>query len=459
MPFHSFTFLLVFLPVVIAGHHFLNNRVSRGAAQSFLLTASVVFYVQPGLRNLPVIALSLGMNHIAGVVAASADEKRSRRGMMAGIVANILLLCWFKYSGTSAALPLGVSFFTIQQVRYLVDVYERRTAPDSLFDHALTIIYFPYISAGPITRPRDIVREFHSAASEEGAENVARGLIRFTLGLAKKTLLADNLAIIVNAGYGATESLGFLEAWILCCCCTLQVYFDFGGYSDMAIGVARMLGHRLPENFNNPLRARSITEFWQRWHMTLTTFITTYLYTPILRAMGKVSRAKAMIATLAAMAIAGVWHGSGAVFLIFGLLHGAGLCVHLLWKGTRRSMPDWTGNVITLAFVTLAFIFFRASDIGSAANVIAALAGTRGWKNPAHLRANAVGVALRSNFHIPAAGLVAAIVLALAGPTSTMFGDGRRFSGKLALYVCALLLLSMLLMNSTPNQGFVYAAF
>jgi alginate O-acetyltransferase complex protein AlgI len=312
-------------------------------------------------------------NHLIGRGVAGSDDKRSRRWLVAGIFLNVTFLCWFKFPGLfpsvigpahilgATGLPLGVSFFTIQQIMYLMDIRERLAAPATLFDHAQAMLYFPCISAGPIIHPRDLLRELHSDEKRNWSEDILRGAVRFAIGLFKKTVIADNLGVVVSAGYAAKGDLGIVEALAICSFFTLQVYFDFSGYSDMAIGVGRMLGHTVPENFNNPLRANSISDFWQRWHMTLTTFITTYLFTPLVRLGGKVTTSKAMAAIVIAMALAGVWHGSGLGFLIFGLFHGVGLAVRLAWKASKRRLPDGLGTLVTFLFVAIAFIFFRGT--------------------------------------------------------------------------------------------------
>lgn len=464
MAFHSFAFLFLFLPVFLTIYHLADRYLSRTAASCLLLLASVAFYWQSGPQNLLVISASLFVNHWVARMVARTAEEASGRWLAVGIAFNVLLLGWFKYSGIglfgrAAILPLGISFFTIQQVRYLMDIREKLAGPDTLFDHAQTIVYFPNITAGPITRPRDMVSQFRAARTRDRSEDLAIGFVRLVLGLAKKTVIADNLALIVTAGYDAAGKLGVLEALLVCCCCTLQVYFDFSGYSDMAIGIALMLGHTLPENFDNPLRARSITEFWQRWHMTLTGFITTYLYTPLLRAFGKVTRPKAMAATMISMTIAGVWHGSGVVFLIFGILHGAGLCAHLAWKASKRVMPDAAGTTLTFLFVSLAFIFFRSPGLTAARDMVSSLAGLHGFTSPVARVDNPVYVALRSNLSAPLFALVTGTALAFLGPASARIAVRDRLTPRLAFGLGALIVLSVLFMNSNPDKGFIYAAF
>jgi D-alanyl-lipoteichoic acid acyltransferase DltB (MBOAT superfamily) len=265
MTFHTLPFLLLFLPIVVVLYRLAAAALSRHAANLLLLGGSITFYAMSGLRNMPVILLSLLVNHFVGLCIAKHDEAKSRLWLTTGIAFNVALLCWFKYPGlfpaaigatrflANAGLPLGISFFTVQQIMYLMDIREKLAAPATLFDHAQAILYFPSVTAGPITRPQDIIRELHSEKKRDWMEDIGRGLVRFALGLFKKIVIADNLAVVVSAGYAATAELGAVEAFVVCCCVTLQVYFDFCGYCDMAIGVGRMLGHTVPENFDNQI--------------------------------------------------------------------------------------------------------------------------------------------------------------------------------------------------------------
>jgi alginate O-acetyltransferase complex protein AlgJ len=225
----------------------------------------------------------------------------------------------------------------------------------------------------------------------------------------------------------------------------------------MAIGVGRMLGHTLPENFDNPLRATSISDFWQRWHMTLTAFITSYLFTPIVRSWGRVTTRKAMAAMIIAMTIAGAWHGSGWVFLVFGLIHGVGLALRLAWKASKRKMPDGPGTALTFLFVTFAFIFFRSPDLKIAGNVLASLGGAHGMVSQASVSDNPVVIALWSNWGIPAACCMLAWGLAFLGPTSTQVSWTSPLRPRLAIGTLPLVAISLLFINSAPSRGFIYA--
>jgi alginate O-acetyltransferase complex protein AlgI len=474
MGFPSFAFILIFLPVVVILYRILASRFSSAAANSFLLLASAVFYIQSSLTNSILLIVSILFNTFIGKRIRSAPENSTGFWLTTGITANVAFLCYFKYAaflfataapffglsstGWKVVFPLGISFFTIQQIIYLMDVYERLCEPNSLFDHSLVVSYFPYVSAGPITRVRDMVKQLHAPPNQDGGNDLAVGLLRFSQGLFKKVVLADTVAIVVNAGFDQPGSMGMAEAWLTCFLYAIQMFLDFSGYSDMAIGIGRMLGHVLPENFNgNPLTATSLTDFWQRWHMTLTNFITNYLYTPILRSWGKVTRQKAMAATLLSMAIAGMWHGSGITFLIFGLLHGAGLATHLAWKGAKQKMPNLLGTFLTLLLICFAFLFFRSPDMTVAGKMLAAVSGGHGILTASPF--SVLGPALKSNWRITGIICVIAPLVAFIGPSTAQIAKTCLFTRPLAFGVASALLLSFLFLNSIPEKGFIYVGF
>jgi D-alanyl-lipoteichoic acid acyltransferase DltB (MBOAT superfamily) len=427
------------------------------SAQAFLLIASAIFYVQSGWIHAGVIAFSILANFFfAGTIAGT--EKRG--WLAAGIGFNVVLLCFFKYGGAfgwKTGFPLGVSFFTIQQVIYLVDVSEQLYKPAPLFHHALAVSYFPCVSAGPIVRIRDLTKQFQKAAlPDDNGAGLSVGLLRLAVGLFKKVVLADSLALVVNAGFQNAASVSAGEAWLSSALYVLQLYLDFSGYCDMAVGIALMMGHTIPENFTRPLNATSITDFWQNWHITLTNFITAYLYTPMVRAWENVTIAKAMCSTLVAMTIAGVWHGSGWQFFIFGLLHGIALASHQLWKNRKFKMGNALGRILTLLFLVLAFLFFRSPDLTTAMELLRAGAGghaATAWSLEILLPA------LKSNWRITMVLCVVAPVVCFTGPTAAQYAKACKWNTPLAMGVAFLLLTSLLFMNSSPDKGFIYAGF
>ena len=476
MAFHSFRFLLLFLPFVIVAYRALRKR-QPVPAHYFLLAAAIAFYVQSGLGNVAVICLSILANFFFARKIQQAGDHADGGGvnwLRAGLAFNVLLLCYFKYAATFAAstglgaalglapnwrtgFPLGVSFFTIQQIMYLVDVYERLSKASPLPEHALAVAYFPCVSAGPIVRVRNLAKEFNKLTppTDDGA-GLATGLLRFAAGLFKKTVLADSLGLVVAAAFSNSAGLSMAEAWLGSGLYLLQLYLDFSGYSDMAVGIASMLGHTIPENFNNPLIATSITDFWQRWHMTLTNFITTYLYTPIVRSWEKLTLEKAMLSTIIAMVIAGVWHGSGWQFFLFGLIHGIALAAHQGWKGKKMKMSNTAGRVLTLLVVIFAFLFFRSPDLTTTAEMLKATVNLHAV--PA-ASLEILAPAFKSNWRITLLLCLAAPFVCFAGPTAAQFAKNCSWTKALAIGVALLLLTSLLFMNSVPDKGFIYADF
>jgi alginate O-acetyltransferase complex protein AlgI len=365
MGLKSFAFIVLSLPVVTAIYRGLVSGGRFPYAKAWLLAASLFFYARNGLRNVPYLLASLLFNYAVAHAIAAAQGPGRRRWLAAGIGANIAFLCSFKYfnfflgalgsshlSLPSLGFPLGVSFLTIQQIMYLVDCYEEMWKPNALLDHAVFATFFAYVTAGPISRARDIVPQLNSKQPRAAAADIARGITLFAIGLFKKVVFADAFAAIAGTGFSAPAALTLIESWTCAFAFTLQIYFDFSGYSDMAMAAALFLGIRLPRNFDNPLRSLSIREFWQRWHISLSNFITTYLYTPIVKSLGRVTIFSSMLATLLAMLIAGLWHGPAWTFVIFGAMHGAALAVNQYWKKKKRTMANPLAWALTMAWLT-----------------------------------------------------------------------------------------------------------
>ncbi len=283
---------------------------------------------------------------------------------------------------------------------------------------------------------------------------IARGLYQFSLGLFKKVAFADTFARVATAGFGAAGQCSTLEAWCASVAYSLQIYFDFSGYSDMAIGSALVLGIEIPNNFNAPYRAKTVIEFWQRWHISLSSFITTYLYTPILRSFKKATLRTAAVATMLSMLIAGLWHGPSWNFVVFGGLHGVGLVINQYWKKTKRKLPGPLAWALTFCFVNVAFIFFRSPDLRTAWHLILKLVPSRGGLGTAVL-ANVSIFDHLTFFPTVLAGIPAAFL----GKSSDELARGFRPSYATALATVALLLGGLLYLNSTAAQQFIYFNF
>jgi len=471
MLFNSFPYVLIFLPVAAILHAVLSARAGWRVAQAWLLLASLFFYGYSHPANLPLLAGSIVFNWWAARAIAGAPETGGRVWILRGaLAANILFLCCFKYANflfgmlpspvrpalPEWSLPLGISFFTLTQVMFLVDTYQGLNAPNSLFDHATLVSLFPYVTSGPLVRSRAIVPQFRKWSLPEGrAEAACRGLYLFALGLVKKTVFADSFAAIADAGYRSPGSLSTVEAWVATLAYAFQIYFDFSGYSDMAVGSARLLGIDIPQNFNAPYCSKSISEFWQRWHISLSNFITSYLYTPLLRSMGSATLRTSAAAILLAMGIAGLWHGPAWTFIIFGLLHGAGLAINQVWKKKKVArVPNWLGWAMTLAFVNLTFVFFRSPNVPAALDMAARLVPL------GHITGfDALGSSLPLTPMLIFRPVVIGVILALWFRSSAELE--RAFQPRVvnALAGAALVLTAFFYMNSAAAKQFVYFAF
>lgn len=470
MLFQSFPYMLGFLPMVAIGHAVLVDRVGRRVAQAWLLASSLFFYGYSQLASLPLLGGSILLNWLAGRSLVTAPERSRKTILIGAVTANLLFLCTFKYANflfgmlpdgvrpvmPEWTLPLGISFFTLTQVMYLVDTYQGLNAPNSLFDHATMVSLFPYVTMGPLVRNRAIMPQFSTYTLSEGRmEAACRGLYMFAIGLFKKAVFADSLGRIADAGYATPGGLSTTEVWVATLAYSLQIYFDFSGYSDMALGSARLLGIEIPQNFNAPYRSKSISEFWQRWHISLSNFITSYLYTPLLRSMGTATLRTSAVATLLAMGIAGLWHGPAWTFVIFGLLHGVGLAINQTWKKKKfAKVPDWLGWAMTLLFVNMTFVFFRSPDVRTALSLLGRMIPQGRWHDFSVLRA-ALPLTPASLVR-PA---VIAAVVAIWFRSSAELEKAFEPRLGLAMATAALIIVAFYFINSAPAKQFVYFAF
>ncbi len=421
MLFSSIVFIFGFLPIALIGFYVCAGA-GRVAAGLWLIVASLVFYGWWNPSAVILLLVSVCTNYGVARLILRTEPWPALQSWItaAGVAFNLGALFYYKYLFSIVAfagrfvpavhgidpiiLPLGISFFSFTQIGYLIDCKAGITRDRSFLNYTLFVTFFPHLIAGPILHNRDIMPQFEEPRTYRlSLENLSVGLSIFVIGLVKKGLCADPLSDVVMSGYAHTGGIGTLAAWHLAFCYSLQLYFDFSGYSDMAIGLARMMNVRFPQNFNSPYKAQNVIEYWQRWHITLTKFLTSYLYTPIALAtmrwriahrMG-VNRAAqqtvggfaAMIAVplLVTMALAGIWHGSGLTFLIFGLLHGAYLCVNHAQRvfypdrrGSRRLHAAILRCVTTYLSVLVASVFFRAPSVSAAVDVLAGMAGLHG---------------------------------------------------------------------------------
>ncbi|MGL5050706.1 MAG: MBOAT family O-acyltransferase, partial [Fusobacteriaceae bacterium] len=269
-------------------------------------------------------------------------------------------------------LPLGISFFTFQQLSFLIDSFKGKSQKYDFLSYSLFVTFFPQLIAGPIVLPEEMLPQFENYNNKKiNYENINRGLYLFSIGLAKKVLIADSISPFADTGFDKMVSLTFIEAWLTSISYAMQLYFDFSGYCDMAMGIALMFNIILPLNFNSPYKSTNIQEFWKRWHMTLGRFLTNYLYIPL--GGNKKGELKTLRNLLIVFLVSGIWHGAGWNFIIWGALHGAAILVHRIWKNQGYKMPALLGWAITLFSVNIFWVFFRAKDLAEAAKVLKAM--------------------------------------------------------------------------------------
>jgi alginate O-acetyltransferase complex protein AlgI len=423
MLFNSNIFIFAFLPIALSIFYLLGST-RRKAAGLWLVLCSLVFYAW---WNPPFVLILLGSASVNFLLSTSilANQFHPRQQFATfwfAAAANLGLLCYFKYlfpllsflqsfgipepAENNVILPLGISFFTFTQLGYLVDCKQGLVKESSLINYLLFVTFFPHLIAGPILHHREIMPQFAASQTYRfKPDSVSVGLTMFVMGLAKKVLLADSLAHSVEAGFDDPQHLAFLASWAATLAYSLQIYFDFSGYSDMALGLARMFGVRFPINFNSPYKAASIIDFWQRWHMTLTRYLTLYLYNPVAMYVTRWRAAQGyhitrdaasnvggfatliLLPTFYTMLLAGIWHGAGLQFVIFGLLHGCYLSVNHAWRvfGRRDKKHAPLSRLRTACYVLITFIavlvaqvFFRADSVGSALSMLAGMIGAHG---------------------------------------------------------------------------------
>ena len=410
MLFNTPVFILAFLPLTLTGF-VLAGLYHRRAALLVLLLASLVFYGWWNPIFLPLLIGSMIANYALAQVMLQATMRQSARPrlwLIAGLIGNLGLLGWFKYAGLLAAtgaalagypalqlgiiLPLGISFFTFQQIMFLVDSYRGEVPPCGMLDYACFVGFFAHLIAGPIVRPRDIIPQFTRHDGRVRTDNLVAGIEIFLLGLAKKLVLADSLARFADPGFRAASaghSLSLVEAWFALLAYGAQIYFDFSGYSDMAIGLARMIGIEFPLNFRSPYQASDISDFWRRWNITLSLFLRDYLYIPLGgNRHGEVRRNANLMIT---MLLGGLWHGAAWSFALWGGLHGLYLIVHHQWRRTGWRLQRGLAQAVTLLAVLVAWVPFRAGSLGACQIMARGLSGLDGIALPRQL-INAVPV-------------------------------------------------------------------
>ena len=415
MLFNSYAFIFLFFPIAVSIYHFAGNRGYYTVALSWLVAASLFFYGWWNPVYLILILTSIIFNYSAGFVLGLDLSQRRRYWMLfIGISSNLGLLGYFKYANffvdninnlvgsnfhlETIILPLAISFFTFQQITYLVDTYKGITKEHSFLHYCLFVTFFPQLIAGPIVHHNEMLPQFTRLKTyrlDHG--NLAIGLSIFFLGLFKKVVFADGIAEFANPTFDSAETgiaPAFFEAWGAALAYSFQLYFDFSGYSDMAIGIARTFGIVLPLNFNSPYKARNIIGFWRRWHMTLSRFLRDYLYIPL--GGNRKGRLRRYVNIITVMLLGGLWHGAGWTFVIWGLLHGIYLMINHGWHAVRRTFfshregstfaARTIARTITFIAVVVAWVFFRAESLDGALLVLQGMRGENGYFLPLDMK-------------------------------------------------------------------------
>ncbi len=398
MLFNSYIYIFAFLPVVFFTYFFLLKRGMLLASKVLLVFASLFFYSWWNIKYLPLILISMFVNYAIGTALSNNLTPKYRKHLLIfGIVFNVGLLGYFKYADffiqninfiantdiplLHLALPLAISFFTFQQIAYLVDSYKGETKEYDLLNYMVFVSFFPQLIAGPIVHHKEMMPQFEDKNNKKiSYKNITAGLFIFAIGLFKKAVIADSLSPYVAQGFDFSTHLGFLEAWSTTLAYAMQLYYDFSGYTDMAIGSALLFNIRLPINFNSPYKAVNIQDFWRRWHITLSRFLRDYIYIPL--GGNRKGRFRTYYNLFITFLIGGIWHGAGWTFVFWGFLHGIGMVVHRIFKELGYSMNRFAGWFITFVFVNVTWVFFRAKEWDDAIKVLKGMVGLNGWMLP-----------------------------------------------------------------------------
>ena len=472
MPFSSITFIFLFLPLTLIFYYIIPQKWWRNL---LIVGTSLVFFAWSDPTHLHVLILSILINFIVGLKVGKAhDQKKVQKTktyMWIGVILNLLLLIFYKYTGfffniveeilpitinyTEKALPLGISFFTFSGISYVLDVYNEVNPPEkNLLRFSSYLVMFPKLVQGPITRFIKIKENLQTLKLD--SMQTMEGVRRFIGGLAKKVILADSLSIATNEVFRSNfKEMGASLAWFGLIAYTLQIYLDFSGYTDMAIGVGQMLGFKLPENFNFPYISRSISDFWRRWHMTLGAWFRTYLFIPLEFARKKEKHFRQQSNLLIVFLLTGLWHGASLNFVFWGLYYGIILAIEASGFGKKlKKAPQILQHSYALILITIGWIFFRVTNIQEWGPLFGALAGANGWINEITFRS------LNILFYIPF--LVPGILFSL--PYCHKFGERIKAKGGKTLLVLDivyifLFLITIVFIISKGFKTFMYVEF
>ncbi len=472
MIFNSTEFLFLFLPITLIGYFTLNNLNSKNISKLWLVLCSLFFYGYYNKWYLFIISSSLIVNFIIGNKIHSCTYKNliGKTYLIIGITFNLLLLGYFKYYDffifnlnkifitnlkvLNIMLPLGISFFTFQQLSFLIDSYKGSNIKYNFLDYCLFVTFFPQLVAGPIVLPSEMMPQFENNDNKKiNYENMSKGLYLLSIGLVKKVFIADTLSILANSGFNNPYNLTMMDSILTSFGYTFQLYFDFSGYCDIAMGIALMFNINLPLNFNSPYKSTNIKEFWNNWHITLGRFLTNYLYYPL--GGSKLGKTRTLVNLFIVFLISGIWHGAGWTFIIWGCLHGLAMIIHRLWSYTEKKLPKVLGWFITFNIVNIFWIFFRANDVDSAIKIIISMFNISTLPQKfSNNYLSLINPTLELKFV-----LIIAIIIALFSPKAIKIVNSMKFNFKTNLIIIFYLTLSILLILSSKVSTFLYFNF
>lgn len=390
MLFNSFEFIFIFLPIVFFVYYLLTYNNLIRLSRVWLVLSSLFFYSYWKLEYLPLILISIIINFFLGYLISYRVEYK-RFFLILGIIFNLTLLGYYKYYDflienlnffldkklplLRLVLPLGISFFTFQQIAYLVDSYKQETKEYNFFDYVLFVSFFPQLIAGPIVHHKEMMPQFESKNNLKiNYKNISLGLFLFSMGLYKKVIIADNLGVIADVGFSKPQNIALLDAWLASLSFTLQIYFDFSGYSDMAVGLGKLFNINIVWNFDSPLKTDNIQELWRKWHITLSRFLRDYIYIPL--GGSKVSELRNNFNLFITFLIGGFWHGAGWTFIIWGALTGIGIIFYRYWKKAGFNISNKSiAIVINFLYFHIGSIFFRSDSLNTAIEFLKGIFG------------------------------------------------------------------------------------
>jgi len=467
MLFSSHIFIFVFLPIAFMGYHLINKFHFTIASKVWLIFASLFFYAWWNISYLPLIILSMIVNYKFSTSMMKIEKVSLKKLLLyLSLLFNLGLLSYFKYmdffienlnltfdsdvSLLHLALPLGISFYTLQQITYAVDSYKGLIKKENFLNYAIFVTFFPQLIAGPIVHHKEMMPQFYAIKNKVlNLHNIAAGFFIFSIGLFKKIMIADYFAVIATKGFDYSEILTFAAAWTTSLAYTFQLYFDFSGYTDMAIGLALLFNIKLPINFNSPYKATNIQDFWRRWHMTLSRFLKDYVYIPLGgNRQGSFRTYNNLFATFL---LAGIWHGAGWTFVFWGLLHGGSLIIHRFWSNLGLTMPRVLGWFITFNFINLAWVFFRAREWDDALKVLKGMSGLAD-ENILSILTSLQGLNIKTTL-----ALFAGFVVVLMFKNSMQQLEVFKFNYKTICFTSMLFVVSVLSMDKITE--FIYFNF